>query len=85
LLGNIGNSGRNQLYLAGLQNLDMAISKENKLNEKMSVLLRWEVFNVLNHGNFSQFVNTLTSPLFGTYQGTSTNQRQMQVAAKFIF
>lgn len=85
LLGNGGNSGRNQLYLAGLQNLDMAISKDNKITEKTSLLLRWEVFNVLNHGNFSNFDNTLTSATFGTYQGTSTNQRQMQVSAKFVF
>lgn len=83
-LGNIGNSGRNQLYLSGYQDVDMAISKSNKLTERASVLLRWEVFNVLNHGNFSQFVNTLTSPLFATYQGT-TGQRQMQVSAKFVF
>ena len=85
LLGNAGNSGRNRLYLSGLQNVDMAISKDNKITERTSLLLRWEVFNVMNHGNFSQFVNTLTSPLFGTYQGTATNQRQMQVAAKFVF
>jgi len=85
LLGNGGNSGRNQLYLAGLQNLDLALSKSNKITEGTSLLLRWEVFNVLNHGNFSQFANTLTSTTFGTYQGTATNQRQMQVGAKFIF
>jgi len=85
LLGNSGNSGRNQLYLAGLQNWNVAISKNNRLTERTSLLLRWEVFNVLNHGNFSQFVNTLTSPLFGTYQGTATDMRQMQVGAKFVF
>jgi len=85
LLGNIGNSGRNQLYLAGLQNFDMAISKDNKITERTSLLLRLEVFNVLNHPNFSQFVNTLTSATFGTYQGTATNSRQMQVSAKFVF
>jgi len=85
LLGNAGNSGRNQLYLAGLQNLDLALSKSNKITEGTSLLLRWEVFNVLNHGNFSQFANTLTSPTFGTYQGTATSMRQMQVGAKFIF
>ena len=85
LLGNSGNSGRNQLYLDGFQNLDMAISKDNKITERTSLLLRWEVFNVLNHGNFSNFDNTLTSATFGTYQGTASNMRQMQVAAKFVF
>jgi len=85
LLGNAGNSGRNQLYLSGLQNLDLALSKSTKITEGTNLTLRWEVFNVLNHGNFSQFDNTLTSTTFGTYQGTATNQRQMQVGAKFIF
>jgi hypothetical protein len=85
LLGTIGNSGRNQLYLSGLQNLDLALAKSNRITEGTSLVLRWEVFNVLNHGNFSQFANTLTSATFGTYQGTATNMRQMQVGAKFVF
>lgn len=85
LLGNIGDSGRNKLYLAGFNNFDVAFSKDNKITEKTSLQLRWEMFNVLNHPNFSQFVNTLTSPNFGTYQGTATNMRQMQASAKFIF
>lgn len=84
LLGNIGNSGRNQLYLAGLQDLDLAIGKDNKITEKTSLKLRLEVFNALNHPNFSQFVNTLTASTFGTYQGTIA-QRQVQLSAKFIF
>lgn len=84
LLGNIGNSGRNQLFLAGYQDVDMALSKSNKLTERTSLLLRWEVFNVLNHPAFSQFVNTLTSKTFATYQGT-IGQRQMQISAKVVF
>jgi hypothetical protein len=85
LLGNIGNSGRNQLYLAGLQNFDMTLIKDTKFTERTALQLRLEVFNVLNHGNFANFDNTLTSPTFGTYQGTSTNMRQLQVGAKFLF
>jgi hypothetical protein len=84
LLGNIGNSGRNQFNLAGLQDLDFAISKDNKITEKTSLKLRLEVFNALNHANFSQFVNNLTAATFGTYQGT-IGQRQLQVSAKFVF
>jgi hypothetical protein len=84
LLGNLGDSGRNQLYLAGLQNLDLAVSKDNKITERTALKLRLEVFNALNHANFSQFANTLTSPTFGTYQGT-IGQRQLQVSAKFVF
>jgi hypothetical protein len=46
---------------------------------------RWEVYNVSNHPNFSGFVNTLTSPQFGTYTSTASNERQMQYSLKILF
>jgi hypothetical protein len=63
----------------------MTLIKDTKLTERMALQLRLEVFNALNHGNFANFDNTLTSPTFGTYQGTATNMRQLQVGAKFVF
>ncbi|MGZ4866750.1 MAG: outer membrane beta-barrel protein [Candidatus Angelobacter sp.] len=89
LLGNNGTSGRNHLRLAGITNFDTSLTKSVRVLEGKSLLLRWEVFNALNHPNLSGFVNTLTSdPVgngFGTYQSTATNMRQMQVSAKFQF
>jgi hypothetical protein len=89
LLGNDGTSGRNHLRLAGITDFDTSLSKSIKVTEGTGLLLRWEVFNALNHPNLSGFVNTLTSnPVaagFGTYQSTATNMRQMQVSAKFQF
>ena len=70
---------------------------EHFRDEGKSVLLRWEVFNALNHPNLSGFQNVLsqkfsttgalttTSAAFGTYTSTATNMRQMQATAKFQF
>jgi hypothetical protein len=85
LYGNQGTSGRNHLRLGGLTDLDATLAKSMKVTEGKILELRWEVFNVLNHPNFSGFANNFTSPFFGTYTSTATNMRQMQVAARFRF
>ena len=85
LLGNAGTTPRNGLTLAGLNNVDMTVFKNTRLTERFTFQFRWEFYNILNHPNPSGFVNTLTSPLFGTYQSTATNMRQMQGSVKLIF
>jgi hypothetical protein len=85
LLGNFGDSGRNALRLAGVQDFDFVVMKDTKITEGKNLEFRWEVYNAFNHANFSGFTNTLTSPLFGTYTSTATNMRQMQGSLKFTF
>jgi hypothetical protein len=85
LLGNLGTSGRNELRLDGLWNLDVCLAKNTHITEGLDLRLRWEVFNVFNHANFSGFTNILTSSLFGNYTSTATNQRKMQFAVKLEF
>jgi len=85
LLEHDGTSGRNHLRLAGLTDFDVAVSKLFKFTESKSFQLRWETFNVLNHPNFSGYINSFASSNFNTYTTTATNMRQMQVSAKFIF
>ena len=85
LLEHDGTSGRNHLRLTGLTNFDMAFSKLFKFTESKAFQLRWEMFNALNHPNFSGYVNSFASSNFNTYTTTATNMRQMQVSAKFIF
>lgn len=85
LLGNDGTSGRNHLRLAGLTDLDVTFSKSFKVREGKSLQLRWEIFNTLNHPNLSGYVNSFASPNFNTYTTTATNQRQMQLSARFTF
>jgi Carboxypeptidase regulatory-like domain len=85
LLGNIGTSPRNALRLADFWDYDAGLLKDTKITEKMNLQFRWEVYNVFNHPNFSGFVNTLTSPNFGTYTSTASNERQLQYSLKLTF
>jgi hypothetical protein len=53
--GAVGSSRRNQLTGPGLSQWDMSLYKNTKITEKLSVELRWEVYNLLNRANFHYF------------------------------
>ena len=48
-----GSLGRNSLIGPGYRNVDFSVFKTTKLTERVSLQLRAEVFNILNHPNFS--------------------------------
>ena len=54
-----GNSARNSVRGPGLAQWDMSIIKNTKINERLNVELRWEVYNILNRGNFYYFPNNI--------------------------
>ena len=70
--GTVGNAGRNILTGPGLSQWDLTLMKNTKINEKLSFEIRWEVYNVLNRGNFSlaSINNTGTSSHFGELSET---------------
>ena len=53
--GTVGNTPRNFLFSPGLAQWDLTLAKNTKINERLNVELRWEVYNVLNRANFSRF------------------------------
>jgi hypothetical protein len=53
--GTVGDTPRNFLIGPGLSQWDITLAKNTKIGEKVNVQLRWEVYNVLNRGNFSRF------------------------------
>jgi hypothetical protein len=55
----VGNASRNLLRGPGLAQWDMSLIKNTKINERLNVELRWEVYNVLNRGNFYYFPNNV--------------------------
>jgi len=57
----IGDSRRNQLIGPGLVQWDMSLSKTTRIGERVDVELRWEVYNILNHGNFYYIPNNILS------------------------
>jgi hypothetical protein len=81
---NFGTAGRNILFADGIVNFDIGLSKDFSLGERR-LEFRWEIFNLFNHPNFGVPVNDLNAPNFGRVLSTSTPERQMQFAFKFLF
>ena len=50
--GTLGNSGRDSLNNPNFVNFDFALFKDTKLTEKVTMQLRAEFFDILNHPNF---------------------------------
>ena len=75
---------------------DASLSKRIAYNERANLQLRVDVFNLLNHPNWSQnggtgfygFSNDPTSTNWGTIQkgpeGPSNNSRELQLSGKFV-
>jgi hypothetical protein len=67
--GTVGNTRRNQLIGPGLAQWDMTLAKDTRVTESLNVELRWEVYNLLNRGNFYYIPNnvlTTCSVVVGT-------------------
>ncbi len=94
--GTVGNSRRNQLIGPGLAQWDMTLMKNTKITERLILELRWEVYNILNRGNFYYFPDNTFGASFGTVSKTSDvasgnpviaqgGPRNMNFSLKFTF
>jgi hypothetical protein len=93
----LGNAGRNVLVGPGLLDWDASLFKNNhitRISETFNIQFRAEMFNMLNHTNFSTplpagsqlfTVGLAPIPSAGTLTATSTTSRQMQFAIKIIW
>jgi hypothetical protein len=68
--GTIGTSRRNQLIGPGLSQWDITLMKTTKITERVNLEVRWEVFNVLNRGNFYSYADNTFGASFGTITKT---------------
>ncbi len=94
--GTTGNTGRGILTGPGINNWDMSLFKNTNIGERIRTQLRFEVFNVFNHTQFSG-VNTnatasgpgaaiTTSTVNGLGQITGTRDpRTIQLGLKLYF
>src|SRR5438445_484285 len=82
-----GNAGRSELRGPGLVDIDTSLFKKIKISERWNLQLRAEVFNVLNHSNFSLAnpivfdgnpANSTYSSSAGQIYQSSTSARQLQ-------
>jgi hypothetical protein len=58
--GDIGNLTRNFVRRPSAFNNDIALFKNIKLGERREIQLRWEVYNIFNHTNFSDIFSSMT-------------------------
>jgi hypothetical protein len=64
-VGQQGNLGRNVLRGFNAWQADVSLQRQFHLTDKLNLNFRSEFFNIFNHPNFGNPVNTLTNPLFG--------------------
>ena len=80
-----GNVARNSVYGPGMQTMDIGLSREFSLAEKLRLESRAEFFNALNHTNLgtpNRFVNTAN---FGSITEVTTPGREIQLSARLSF
>lgn len=82
-----GNAGKNLLYTAPVQNIDMSLFKKFALREHAAAELRIESFNTFNIMNLGAPGNTLGSPTFGRISSLATGKqpRILQFGLKLSF
>ena len=98
--GTFGDMGRNIFRGPSFRNWDFSLTKMFRFNDRLSMQLRAEFFNILNHPNFDVFTlnNDLGSPdSLGTVIATpdvgaasnpvigSGGSRHIQLGIKFLF
>ena len=88
--GTWGNAGRGILTGPGLASVDISVFKAIPVREHLSLQIRSEVFNLLNHTNLGTpnaivFANGVASSSAGLITQTATLPRQIQFGAKLIF
>jgi hypothetical protein len=71
--GQQGNFGRNVLRGFGAWQADVGLQRQFHLAEKLGLRFRAEFFNIFNHPNFGNPINTLSSALFGRSTQTLAN------------
>ena len=81
-----GSLGRNILRGPDQRDFDVAAIKNTPLTERVKLIFRWEVFNVLNRSNFANPANDVSTPsTFGVISALTVNPRIMQYALKLEF
>jgi hypothetical protein len=80
-----GNAGRNIVRAQPMNQLDLGVFKNFRLpREGMKLQFRSEMFNALNHTNFTAPNGDRASASFGTIRGTYM-ARQIQFGLKLMF
>jgi hypothetical protein len=82
--GTFGNASHNSLRGPGYFDVDLALSREFKAYEKLTLSVRAEAFNLFNHPNFVAPNGNIASSNFGQIT-TANDPRILQASMKLIF
>lgn len=81
----VGNSGRNILTSAGVNNFDLQVFKDFRIREGHNLEFRWESFNAFNHTQWGAAGTNLEAPAqFGVVTATRA-PRIMQFVLRYAF
>jgi hypothetical protein len=70
----------------GYTNMDFGIIKNFAIKERFRIQIRGEAFNVFNfHSFLNNFVSDIQNPGFGTWNGSATAPRNLQLGGKITF
>jgi hypothetical protein len=83
--GTFGTGPRNVIRGPSFWTWDMSLRKNVRIYESSSLQFRFEMFDILNHPNWSAPVVDPTNGSFGRITGKTNDTRQLQLAMKFIF
>jgi len=85
-LGGFGNLGRNILRGPASKRIDFSLIKNTQLSERISLELKWDIFNAFNFVNFANPNSDLSDETdFGQITRTIGAPRVMQFGAKLRF
>jgi Carboxypeptidase regulatory-like domain/TonB-dependent Receptor Plug Domain len=89
LVGHFGTLGRNVLRINGLNNFDWTLGKKFPIRERVNIELQAQAFNVFNHTSFALLSpnarNIATPQVFGYYDGTQSESRNIQINLRLIW
>jgi len=83
-LGTFGNAAHNSLRAPGYFDVDLAVSRQFNLLERLTLHIRAEAFNVMNHPNFGAPNANIASSSFGQITSAS-DPRILQASMKLVF
>jgi hypothetical protein len=84
-VGQDGRVGRNTFRAGRVVELNLAGDRKLRFDERQTVVIRVEVFNVLNRANYGVPVRFLEAPGFGQATETVTPGRRVQFALRYLF
>ncbi len=82
--GKYGNAGHNSLRGPAYFDVDLAVTREIKLYERLALQARAEAFNVFNHPNFNGPNANISSATFGRIL-SARDPRILQASMKLVF